>query len=102
MRRPIPIYIAGQRYLVRSDADENYVQLLASHVDSRVNMLKGSRLIATQADVVLAALQLADELQHEKQRGRDLKRQVRERSERMLQYLSRISGGAEPGPGNER
>ena len=93
MKRPITIHIAGQRYLVRSDADESYVQSLAGNVDARVNTLKGARLIATQSDVVLAALQLADDLFREKQRQKDFKGRVCERSQRMLEYLTQISEG---------
>lgn len=100
MKRPIPIQIAGQRYVVRSDADESYVQSLARSVDTRVNALKGSRMIATQADVVLAALQLADELHRQKEQ----KRQIRERSQRLLDYLTQLGAGAgqavEPGQGS--
>ena len=97
MKRPITIHIAGQRYLVRSDADESYVQSLASSVDARVSVLKGSRLIATQADVVLAALQLADELQHERKRRIELKQQVCDRSRRMLDYLAELPRAPETG-----
>lgn len=90
MKRPITIHIAGQRYLVRSDADESYVQSLASAVDARVTVLKGARLVATQSDVVLAALQLADELMHERTRRHDLKRQIGERSRRVLACLDQL------------
>ena len=35
-KRPVVVHIAGQRYVVRSDADETYVQTLAEHVDKRM------------------------------------------------------------------
>jgi cell division protein ZapA len=97
VKRPITIHIAGQRYLVRSDADETYVQSLASAVDERVRVLKGARLVATQADVVLAALQLADELEHEKRKRRDLKQQIAQRSQRALDYLARLTADGSSG-----
>lgn len=97
MKRAITVHIAGQRYIVRSDADEGYVQSLASTVDARVAGLKGSRLVATQADVVLAALQLADELHHERQRRQDLRRQVGERAQRLLDSLAGLQPRAAQG-----
>jgi cell division protein ZapA len=96
VKRPITIHIAGQRYLVKSDADESYVQSLANHVNARVNSLKGTRLIATQSDVVLAALQLADELSREKQQKKDLKLRICERSQKMLDYLDQLADGRDP------
>lgn len=90
MKRTIKIRIAGQPYLVRSDADEAYVHSLAELVNARVSALKGSRQIATQSDMVLAALQLADELQHERQVQARLRGQVRQRTLRMLDCLSQI------------
>ncbi|MCS6913806.1 MAG: cell division protein ZapA [Myxococcales bacterium] len=98
MKRVITVHIAGQRYLVRSDADESYVQTLASTVDARVALLKGNRLVATQADFALAALQLADELHHERQSQKELKRQVGERARRVLDSLNRLS--ARPAEGS--
>ena len=83
---------------MRSDADEAYVQSLASAVDTRVCALKGTRLVATQADVVLAALQLADELHHEKQRRQDLKQKVGERARRILDSLAQLAPPAIEGP----
>jgi cell division protein ZapA (FtsZ GTPase activity inhibitor) len=91
VKRPITIHIAGQRYLVKSDADEQYVQGLASSVEAKVQELKGSRQIATQADVVLAALQLADELEHERRARRELKQLLSARARRMLEYLDQLS-----------
>lgn len=99
MKRTIKIHIAGQQYQVRSDADEAYVHSLAELVNARVGALKGSRQIATQSDMVLAALQLADELAHERQLQAQLRGQVRQRTLRMLDYLGRVEAPP-PSPGS--
>lgn len=91
MKRTIKILIAGQPYQVRSDADEAYVQKLADFVNTRVSALLGNRHVATQSDMVLTALQLADELQSERQARTRLRGQVRHHSQRMLEYLSRLA-----------
>ncbi len=96
MKRTIQIRIAGQPYVVRSDAEEAYVQSLAELVNARVSALKGTRQIATQSDMVLAALQLADELQHERQLQTRLRGQVRQRTLRMLDCLRQIEASPSP------
>ena len=99
MKRTIKIHVAGQPYQVRSDADESYVQSLAAYVNSRVDALKGGRQVATQSDVVLAALQLADELAAHRREQTRLRGKVREHAERMLKNLGRLTqAGAGPGP----
>lgn len=90
VKRTIKIHVAGQQYQVRSDAEESYVQSLAENVNTRVSALLGNRQVATQSDMVLAALQLADELLHEKQQHRQLRGQVRERTQRLLDYVARL------------
>ena len=87
VKRTIKIHIGGQQYILRSDADEAYVQALADSVNTRIDALKGSRQVATQSDMVLAALKLADELQHEKQTQDRLRAQLREQVERMLERV---------------
>lgn len=89
MKRTIKVHIAGQPYQVRSDADEVYVQTLAEMVNGRVQALLGNRQVATQSDMVLTALQLADELEHERGAQRTLRSLVRDHAKRMLDYLRR-------------
>jgi cell division protein ZapA (FtsZ GTPase activity inhibitor) len=90
VKRTIKIHIAGQQYVLRSDADEGYVQSLADFVNARINALKGNRQVATQSDVVLAALKLADELQHERQAQARLRSQAREHVQGMLDRLTLV------------
>jgi len=97
VKRTIKIHIGGQQYILRSDADESYVQSLADSVNARIDALKGSRQVATQSDVVLAALKLADDLEHEKQAQSRLRTHVRGQVERMLgqveaQLATTVSG----------
>lgn len=72
------------------------MQSLAELVNARVSALKGTRQIATQSDMVLAALQLADELQHERQLQTRLRGQVRQRTLRMLDCLRQIEASPSP------
>jgi cell division protein ZapA (FtsZ GTPase activity inhibitor) len=88
VNRTIKIHVAGQPYVLRSDADEEYVRTLAEFVNTRIDALKGSRQVATQSDVVLAALKLADELQHERQLHSRIRGQARQQIQGMLDRLN--------------
>lgn len=96
MKRTIKIHVAGQQYILRSDADEGYVQSLADSVNARINALKGNRQVATQSDVVLAALKLADELSHERLSQTNLRTQAKASVQRMLDQLSFLETGPAP------
>lgn len=88
MKRSVAVTIAGQRFSLKSDADESYVQLLAESVDARVRELqKRSRQAGLQEAAVLVALQLADDLLREQRRRADLRRKVRAQARRILDEL---------------
>ena len=97
MKRTIRVHIAGQPFQVRSDADEAYVQSLADLVNQRLKSLLGSRQVATQSELVLTTLQLADELLHERNTRRVLRQQLRAHAVRMLDCLRRVSETAGKG-----
>lgn len=82
--------IAGQRYAVRTDSDETYVAQLAAYVDAKMREVRrATRLVPTHSVAILAALQIADELQRERRSRGELRREVRERSRAILRYLER-------------
>ena len=87
-KKSLVVNIAGQRFSIRSDADEAYVQALAEYVDERLDEVhQGSRMVAPHRQAILAALNIADELFQERQ-GRDtLKQQVRKRSRAIMAFL---------------
>jgi cell division protein ZapA (FtsZ GTPase activity inhibitor) len=86
--------ILGQRYTLRSDADERYVETLAEMIDGRMRELQRSTKNAAQTTpqslAVLVALQLADELEREKFRRRELRRRVRDQAGRLRNTLARV------------
>lgn len=90
MKRSVAITIAGQKYTIKSDAAESYVQSLAGQVDARIKEVqRGAKTAPLQAVAVLAALQLADELARERQRRSELRERVREKTRALRQYLDR-------------
>ena len=62
MKKQIEIKILGQKFMVRSDSDEEYINKVASFVDEKVNeMMRTSKSVASLNMVILAAMNIADE-----------------------------------------
>jgi cell division protein ZapA len=90
MKRSVAVTIAGQRYTIKSDADEAYVHSLAGVVNDKIKEVqKGAKTAPLQAVAVLAALQFADELERERARRTELRKRVREKSRAIRAYLDR-------------
>lgn len=88
MKRSVAVHIAGQRYVLRSDADDGYVQRVAELVDERFRTVqRTTRQVATHRVAILTALQLADDLLQERQKRSTLRTKVRDRSRRMLDLI---------------
>ncbi len=89
-KRSITVSIAGQPYSIRSDADEGYVHSLARLVDGKIREVqRGAKYAARDAVAVLAALQLADELERERRRRGELREKVRVRTRQIGRMLER-------------
>lgn len=90
MKRQVTVTIAGQRYALRSDADEATVKELATFVDGRIKEIQRStRTADTQALATLAALQIAEELFGVREEQDALKKKIRDRGQALLQFLER-------------
>lgn len=90
MKRSVTVTIGGQRLAIRTDADDAYMHELAGVVDRKIKHLKSSsRGVASDSAALLAALQLADELHRERRERQELRRQVRDKSRSILDYIRR-------------
>ncbi|MBN2358920.1 MAG: cell division protein ZapA [Deltaproteobacteria bacterium] len=97
-RRQMEVTMVGQKFKVRSDADESYVQTLAAYVDKKIaDISKQTRTVTTRQVVLLAALDIADEYFRAHQKLKTLRHEVRRRSRRLLDMLenSAAHGAAE-------
>ena len=92
MNRSVTVSVAGQRLVIRTSANSAYVEELAQFVDAKVDEIRGAgRTVSTQSLALLAAMNIADELFQLRESQRQLKRQVREKSERILRQLDRVA-----------
>ena len=88
--RSVKVTISGQSFSVKTDAKPKYVKDLASLVTERMEEVRKSSRIATpQSLALLAAMSIADDLQQEREALAKLKREVRERSKRILRHLDK-------------
>jgi len=87
-RRQMEVTMVGQKFKVRSDADENYVQTLAAYVDKKIaDISKQTRTVTTRQVALLAAMDIADEYFRAHQKLKTLRQEVRRRSRRLLDIL---------------
>jgi cell division protein ZapA len=88
VKRSVTVQIAGNRYSLKTDADERALRALASYVDTKMrDAQKGTRTVDTQTVAVLTALQIAEELFAERREARELRRSIREKSQSLLDTL---------------
>ncbi len=90
MKRSVAVTIAGQRLTLKSDAEEAYVQALAGVVDEKMREVqRAAKAASRDAVAMLAALQLADELERERRGRAELRERVREKSRAIRDFLDR-------------
>ncbi|MBI2987184.1 MAG: cell division protein ZapA [Deltaproteobacteria bacterium] len=64
MKKAVDVEIMGEKFTVRSDADESYVRKVAGYVDGKMQeVMKTTRPVAKSSVAMLAALNIADEYQ---------------------------------------
>ena len=63
MTQPISVMILGERYTIRAAEDPAYVQRVAQYVEAKLTeVVKGSPSLPSSKAIVLASLNIADEL----------------------------------------
>lgn len=72
MKKEVEIKVLGQKFLVRSDSNEEYVNEVASFVDQKVSeVMRSSKSVASLNVAILAAMNIADEFlkyKHQKEK----------------------------------
>jgi cell division protein ZapA len=90
VKRSVTVQIAGVRYALKTDEDDRWVKSVAAFVDGKIrDAQKVTRTPDTQAVAVLTALQIAEELFHERRQSGELRKKIREKSQSLLDWLAR-------------
>ncbi len=100
MERLIEVNIFGHDYTVKTDADSEYIQEIASYVDKKMGeIVKNTKTVSTLNTAILAALNIADDLFKEKEKREELLTEVENRSEEIVKtidtQLKQYNGGKE-------
>lgn len=91
--RTVEVKILGQRFKVKSDDGEEYIQNLAKFVNEQIaEIQRTSQAVATHNVTVLAALNIADALFKAKEEKEHVLREVRERIRRLVRTVRQASG----------
>ncbi len=90
MKRSVTVEVAGQKFTLKTDGDEAYVKTLARLVTEKIDEAKQSaRSVSTQSLVILAAMNIADELMQARRASAELKRKVRDKGRTILELLEK-------------
>lgn len=84
------VNVLGHEYVVRSDADEEYVKDIAAFVSARMSdIAERYNLVSSTKIAVYTALEIADELFAEKKRRERTEDDVSTRARHLCEVLSR-------------
>lgn len=91
-KQQVTVKVGGQSLVLRAGADDTYVNALAKFVTEKMDEAKsGSRQVSTQPVALLAAMNIADELFQLRASHVALKKNVKERSHKILGLLAESS-----------
>ena len=87
----ITVSIFGSEYTLVSDQNEEYVKKIAEFVDQKMREIDRSQNISSTAKIaILTALNIADELNQEREYRKKLTNQINEEARKMNQSLMEL------------
>lgn len=89
----VRVTIAGERYTLRTDADEAYARRCAALVDERMREIGGQTALRAKKTAIMAALSLSNDLLQRERRSRN---RVQGLVERLREALAETPAGAGP------
>jgi len=88
MKRQVEIVVLGQKFVVKSDSTEDYVQRVGQFVDQKMNeILKNTRSVASLNVAILAAMNIADEYFRYRENTELNKREAAEKIKGMIELI---------------
>lgn len=89
MKKSVDVEILGQRFTVKSDAEETHVRRVADYVDEKMQEVsRGARSTGQFQVAMMAALNIADEYQRLKERYEAVHQRVSQLSKRLSNTLT--------------
>ncbi len=101
-KKKVEISLMGQRFSLRSDRDEEYVQGLARFVTAQLDEMRlQTKTVSTHHLAVLVALNLADQLFRHKEEVTQLKGELQEKAKAALTEVEAALSHLRPPEGTE-
>lgn len=89
MKKAVDVEIMGEKFTVRSDAEESYVRKVAVYVDGKMQeVMKTTRPVGKSSVAMLAALNIADEYQRLKENHEAIMQRLNHLSKRLSATLT--------------
>jgi len=88
------VVIFGTSYVIKGDADPEYVRMLATYVDEKMRAVaaKAPQGVPAHKIAVLAAMNIADELHSTRARHQEVERMVRDKTGDLFDLLAKDEG----------
>lgn len=89
MKKTVEVTIMGQKLQIRSsDADEAYVEEIASYVDKKISdVLSRTKSVASSQVIILAAMNIVDEYLKFKRYNAEKKEAVAKKIESIIEHI---------------
>jgi cell division protein ZapA (FtsZ GTPase activity inhibitor) len=95
MKRKVDVSLLGHRFTVKTERDEAWVHGLAAQITRRLEEAKRSmRNASREEQILIVALNLADELFEEVERSASARAELRKHTQQMIVKLSQALGGS--------
>jgi cell division protein ZapA len=88
VKRPVEVSIMGQKFMVRSESNEDYILEISKFVDEKVNeVIQTTKAVASTNVALLAAMNIADEYMKYKQGRRQSTEKVEKKIKDMIELI---------------
>ncbi len=88
MQKPVEVVILGQKFVVRSDSEEQYVRQVAGYVDQKMNdILSKTKSVSNLNVAILSAMNIADEFFAYKRKKEESFKGVTQKLEEMSELV---------------
>ena len=91
------VTLMGREFRIRSESDEEHISAVAEYVNEKIaDLSDGKSGNVSQGVLLLAALNMADEVFQARARNTDLKDRIRAHSRTLLQRMGHQETSAQP------
>ncbi|MEE2901608.1 MAG: cell division protein ZapA [Myxococcota bacterium] len=95
-KRNVKVELYGQRFSIRTDDDEEYIQKLSNHINRKMQEIRNATgRVETSQIALLALLEMSDTLFRERAKVEQLRGEVMTKSNTLLQAIDEISNTLE-------